>query len=176
MDAGFLYRLTDRTRLGLMVKNIADIRSSSRGDPKNASRSDFTLPIYITAGCSMKTDFPSIPGNNWIFSIDNEFIYGRYGSSAGNQARFWLLRGGVEKQIHPSAYLRGGVIIPIIAETDSLGNIRDDLPGLKIGGAFGIGVTFQKIIFDAAVYGDPARSYIEQANRIKGMASVSIQF
>ena len=176
MDMGFLYRLTDRIKLGLMIKNIADIRSSGRGDPENTSRSDFTLPIYITAGCSMKTDFPSILGNNWIFSVDNEFIYGRYGSSAGNRARFWLLRGGIEKQIHPSVCLRGGVIIPIIAETDSLGNIRDDLPGLKIGGTFGIGVTFGKIIFDAAIYGDPARGYIEQTIRIKGVVSLSIRF
>jgi hypothetical protein len=68
------------------------------------------------------------------------------------------------------------VIIPIIAETDSLGNIRDDLPGLKIGGALGIGVTFEKITFDAAVYGDPARGYVEQTIRIKGVVSLSIRF
>lgn len=173
---GFLYRLTDRTKLGLMIKNIADIRSSGRGDPENTSRSDFTLPIYITAGYSTTADFPPIFGNHWLFSIDNEFIYGRYGSSAGNRARFWLLRGGVEKQIHPSVYLRGGVIIPVIAETDSLGNIRDDLPGLKIGGALGMGFTYRNITVDAAVYGDPARSYIEQTARIKGVASLSIRF
>jgi hypothetical protein len=68
------------------------------------------------------------------------------------------------------------VIIPIIAETDSLGSIRDDLPGLKIGGALGIGVTVANMIFDAAVYGDPARGYIEQSVRIKGATSLSIRF
>jgi len=176
MDAGFLYRLTDRTRLGLMIKNIADIRSSSRGGPENTSRRDFTLPTYITAGYSTTADLPPGFGSHWLFSIDNEFIHGRYGASAGNRAKFWLLRGGVEKEIHPSVFLRGGVIIPILAETDSLGNIRDDLPGLKIGASAGIGAAFRNILFDAAVYGDPARGYIEQSVRIKGVASVSIRF
>ena len=176
MDAGFLYRLTDRTTLGLMIKNIADIRSSGRGDPQNTVRNDFTLPTYVTAGYSATVDWPSVLGNHWLFSIDNEFIYGRYGSAAGNRARFWLLRGGVEKQIHPSVCLRGGVIIPIIAETDTLGSIRDDLPGLKIGGALGVGVTAGNMIFDAAVYGDPARGYIEQTIRIKGAVSLSIHY
>jgi hypothetical protein len=159
-----------------MAKNIADIRSSGRGDPQNKAQNNFTLPTYITAGYSTTVDLPSGLGNQWLLSIDNEIIYGRYGSSAGNQARFWLLRGGIEKYIHPSVCLRGGVIIPIIAETDSLGSIRDDLPGLKIGGALGIGVTVGNMIFDAAVYGDPARGYIEQSVRIKGVASLSLRF
>jgi len=39
-----------------------------------------------------------------------------------------------------------------------------------------MGVTFGKIIFDAAVYGDPARGYIEQTIRIKGVVSLSIHY
>lgn len=159
-----------------MVKNVADLHSSHRGVPENTYRDDFTLPAYITAGYSRETDFHSVLGNNWIFSVDNEFIYGRYGSSNENRAKFWLLRTGIEKKIGQSVCLRCGVIIPIIAKTASLGNIRDDLPGLKIGGAIGMGFTYGNITVDAAVYGDPARSYIEQSARIKGAASLSIQF
>ncbi len=70
--------------------------------------------------------------------------------------------------------LRCGPTIPVKARTDTLGNIRNDLPWPKMGGAVGIGVKIDRLTFDFAVYGDPAESYVDQEIRIKTVFSLSI--
>jgi len=169
MDVGFLYRLTDQQSLGLMVKNIADLHESRYSVPEKSSPGNFTLPAYATIGFSHHDQ-------NWIFSIDNEFIYGKYGVSKNDRAKFWLLRTGIEKRMNQFIRIRGGLIIPIIARTSSLGNIRDDLPDPKIDGALGIGGTYGNLTVDFAIYGDPAKSYIEHEIYLKGAGSLTMRF
>jgi hypothetical protein len=169
MDIGFLYRMTDHQHLGLMVKNIADLNESRYSVPEQSSQNNFTLPTYTTFGFSHHD-------HNWLFSVDNEFIYGRYGVWENDRANFWLIRGGIDKRINQWMHIRGGVIIPIIARTSSLGNIRDDLPDPKMGGTLGISGTYQKFTVDFAVYGDPARSYVEHKIYLKGVGSLTIRF
>ena len=70
--------------------------------------------------------------------------------------------------------LRCGLTIPVKAITDTLGNIRNDLPWPKMGGAVGIGATFDRLTFDFAVYGDPAERYVEQEIRIKTVFSLTV--
>jgi len=103
-------------------------------------------------------------------------IYGKYGGSGDKKAKFWLLRAGIEKKMTAFFTLRCGIIIPIIARTATLGNIRNDLPDPKMGGTLGLGVTYGNMTVDLAIYGDPARSYIEQEVRLKSVGSITVSF
>lgn len=152
-----------------MIKNIADLYESRYSVPEQSSPGHFTLPTYTTFGFSHHD-------RNWLFSLDNEFIYGRYGVSEDDRADFWLIRTGIDKRMNQWIHIRGGIIIPIIARTSSLGNIRNDLPDPKMGGTLGIGVAYQRITVDLAAYGDPARSYVEHKISVKGVGSITIRF
>lgn len=170
VDVGMLYRLSESVRVGAMIKNVFDIADSRYTRPPDISESgsDFTLPTCLTFGISKTTA-------EWTLSLDNEFIFGEYGGS-GNDADFWLIRAGLEKRFRGRYCFRCGLIVPAIARTSSLGNLRDDIPWPKIGGSAGFGAAFGRFIFDFALFGDPARSYIEQEVKLKAAASLSMNF
>jgi len=148
--------------LGLMVKNIYGV-SSKKGDD------NLLLPRYATLAVSARKD-------GYIFSLDSEIIYGRYGSEKRKKARFWLLRGGAEKKIGDLLSVRVGLIYPVVADTSTAGDIKDDIPSPRIGGAAGIGVDFDRITLDFAVYGDPARSYVEQKKVFTSVGTITLKF
>lgn len=54
--------------------------------------------------------------------------------------------------------------------------MREDIPSPKIGGAGGIGAEFGRITIDVAVYGDPAKSYVEQERVVTSVGTVIIKF
>jgi hypothetical protein len=161
-DLGVLYNLTDRTNIGLMLRNIYGVSSKNEDD-------DFSLPRYATFGISSKKD-------GYTFSLDNEIIHGRYGSGEGKTAKFWLLRGGVEKETEGMLKVRLGLIYPVVAHTSTAGDMRKDVPSPKIGGAAGIGAEFDRFIIDFAVYGDPAKSYVEQRAVITSVSTIILKF
>lgn len=114
--------------------------------------------------------------DGYIFSLDNEIIHGRYGGEEKKTAKFWLLRGGVEKEIEGILKLRLGLIYPVVAYTSTVGDMREDIPPPKIGGAVGIGAEFDRLIIDLAVYGDPARSYVEQEKVVTSVGTIILKF
>jgi hypothetical protein len=167
MDIGILYRFSPTHRIGLTVKNIADIYESTDSPDNTPENSEFSLPVYATLGLSARY-------RGYLLSLDNELIYGHYGGTKSKKATFWFVRAGVEKELNDMFVLRCGLTIPVKAHTDTLGNIRNDLPWPKMGGSLGIGVKRDRFTFDFAVYGDPAESYVNQEIRIKTVFSLTV--
>jgi hypothetical protein len=165
LDIGALYRLSADQRVGLMVKNIVDIHESSRTSFKKPENAGFSLPVYVTLGFSTKYKC-------LLLSLDNELIQGHYGGAGSKKATFWFVRAGLERPLNHILTFRCGLTIPIIARTDTLGNIRNDLPWPKMGGSIGVSANFNRFILDFAVFGDPAQSYVEQEIRIRAAGSI----
>ncbi|MFZ2632656.1 MAG: hypothetical protein WA081_12780 [Desulfosalsimonadaceae bacterium] len=149
-----------------MVKNLLEISRSDYSTFGYPEGSDFSLPTGATIGISDIFQ-------EFLFSLDNEIIYGHYGGDS-KRAKFWFIRAGLEKPLDSRFTLRCGLIVPAIAQTSSLGDMRDDLPWPKMGGTLGLGVTWGRFIIDLAVFGDPARSYVDQEIRIRGAASLTM--
>ena len=145
-----------------MLKNIYGVSSNMEDD-------SFSLPRYATLGISSKKD-------GYTFSLDNEIIHGRYGTGKNKTAKFWLIRSGVEKEIEGILELRLGLIYPVIAYNSTVGDMREDIPSPKIGGAVGIGAEFNRFIIDFAVYEDPAKSYVEQENVVTFSGTITLKF
>lgn len=159
--------------MGLMVKNVIGLSDAKR-HYSGASAGDgdysFSLPRYVTIGMSFKR-------GDYTWSFDSESIFGRYGGIGKKTAEFWFLRAGVEKAaVMRYLKLRAGLILPVIARTSTIGNIRDDIPDPKIGGSAGAGLEFGRYFADFAVYGDPGKSYVEQDPEITFTVTVGINF
>lgn len=167
MDVGMLYRFSAKYRMGLMVKNIVDIYESSKSPDYAPENANFSLPVYTTLGLSAQY-------RGLLWSLDNELINGHYGGTKSKKATFWFIRAGVEKKFNEMFVFRCGLTIPAVARTDSLGNIRNDIPWPKMGGAVGIGIKKDRLTFDFAVYGDPAESYVNQEIRVKTVLSLTV--
>jgi hypothetical protein len=161
-DVGALYRVREGIRLGLMVRNIY-------GTSPNEGYERYSLPRYMTMGISSEM-------GESTFSLDSEVIFGRFGRVEDKVAQFWFLRGGVERELGSGFKLRVGLIYPVVAYTSAAGDMREDIPSPKIGGAAGIGAEFGRIAIDFAVYGDPARSYVEQERVLTSMGTMTITF
>jgi len=152
-----------------MAKNLIDLHKSGyiRTTATEASDNRFSLPLYITLGVAVQKE-------TWQFSCDQEVIYGHFGGLEKKKAEFWLIRAGIEKKIFDNKFLRAGLIIPVIARTSSLGNIRADLPDPKFGVTLGGGVIFRHFKADLAVTGNPGKSYVEQDIHLQAIASISL--
>ena len=159
---GALYRLTDGIRLGLMIKNLYGM-SSENGYER------YSLPRYATLGIS------SEKGKN-TFSLDSELIFGRYGGVEKKTAQFWLVRGGVERERRGGLKARVGLIYPVVAYTSKAGDMREDIPSPKIDVSAGIGAEFGRFTLDFAVYGDPAKSYVDEETVVTSVGTVIIKF
>jgi len=129
----------------------------------------YSLPRYVTMGIASETGL-------YTFSLDSELIFGRFGREKDKAAQFWFVRGGVERDLGTRLKARLGLIYPIVAYTSTSGDMRGDIPWPKIGGAAGIGAEFGKIAIDLAVYGDPARSYVEEKKVISSVGTVMIKY
>ena len=161
-DVGALYRVREGIRLGLMAKNLYG-RSPNKGYER------YSLPRYVTMGISSET-------GAYTFSLDNEVIFGRFGRVKDKVAQFWFVRGGVERPLGSRFKARIGLIYPVMAYTSTAGDMREDIPSPKIDVAAGIGVEFGRITLDFAVYGDPARSYVEEERVLTSVGTVVIKF
>ena len=148
INLGMLYRISATTRIGLMLKNIFGFSLKKKYD-------SFALPKYATLGISTKR-------KRQTFSFDSEFIFGRFGGVEKKTTEIWLLRAGLEHEIGRLFRLRGGLLYPVIARTSSLGNLKKDIPWPKLSVSMGIGLELKSFNIDLALYGDPAKSYVEQ--------------
>jgi hypothetical protein len=161
-DIGALYRVREGLRLGLMAKNLY-------GRSPNTGYERYSLPRYVTMGISSET-------GSYTFSLDSEVIFGRFGREKDKVAQFWFVRGGVERELGSRFKVRLGLIYPVVAYTSTAGDMRGDIPSPKIGGAVGIGAKFGRITIDFAVYGDPAKSYVEEERVITSVGTITMKF
>ncbi len=125
----------------------------------------FSQPKYATLGISGKK------GRN-LYSLDCETIFGKFGGLEKKTAEILLLRAGVEKEIKGSFRLRLGLIFPVVAYTSSLGDIRNEIPWPGVGGTMGIGAEYKYFKVDFALYGDPAKSFIDQDVRLTASGTI----
>ena len=82
IDLGAIYRISDATRLGFMLKNIVgfSFKEKYRG---------FAVPKYATLALA-HTAGPA------TFTLDSEYIFGSFGGYEKASADIWFLRGGIE--------------------------------------------------------------------------------
>jgi hypothetical protein len=151
-DVRALYRVREGLRLGLMAKNLY-------GKFSNEGYERYAFPRYVTLGIASEM-------GAYIFSLDTEVIFGGFGREKDNVAQFWFVRGGVESELGSRFTVRVGLLYPMVAYTSTAGDMRGYMPSPKIGGAAGIGAKFGRIAIDFAVYGDPARSYVDEERAV----------
>jgi hypothetical protein len=162
IDLGGQYRLSDNTRLGVMLKN-------AYGFPLKNEYEDFSLPRHLTIGISNTH-------SDYTMSFDSEYVFGTFSGLKKKEVEMLFLRAGFEKEIVSWAIGRIGLIYPVIAKTSTLGNIKNDMPWPKIGGALGLGLRYKNFLVDLSIYGDPAKSYVEQTPVISSVLSVTMAF
>ncbi len=152
-----------------MTKNLVDLHKSGyeRTKTEKNSQTRFSMPLITTLAVAVQQD-------TWLFTCDQEFIYGHFGGQEKKKIEFWMIRAGMEKQVLDHTFLRAALIIPVIARTTSLGNIRNDLPSPKFGATIGAGFVFSHFKFDLAITGNPGKSYVEQKIYLQAVASISL--
>lgn len=162
IDLGAIYRVSEATRLGLMVKNIV-------GFSFKDEYGGFTVPRYATLALS-HTMGPT------TLSLDSEYIFGRFGGHTKQSANIWFLRGGMEHRLSRHIRLRTGLVYPVIAETSASGDLKADLPWPGMGASLGLGLVLDRFDIDLALYGDPARSYIEGSLNLGATSTLTFKF
>lgn len=138
IDAGLLYKINNNSKIGITFKNVIEP----------------SKPRDVTIGYSTLI-------KNLIFTVDSENIFGKYDANNRRTAKFWFIRSGVEKKINTNIAVRGGIVIPLVAWTESIGNLRKNLPNPKFGGSFGFSYNLKNYLIDFALFGNPGKSYIE---------------
>jgi hypothetical protein len=162
IDLGANYRISDKTRLGFMFKNIVGF--SFKDEYK-----EFSVPKYITLAVAHAIGRTTV-------TLDSEYIFGRFGGVEKQSADIWFLRGGIEHRLNPTILLRAGLVYPVIAETSASGDLKEDIPSPGIGGSLGLGVRLKWFDIDLAIYGDSARSYVEQSLRLGATGTLIFKF
>jgi hypothetical protein len=161
-DLGAIYRIFQSARIGIMLKNIAgfSFREEYRG---------FSLPKYATLAMSYTI-------RQTTLSLDSESIFGRFGGPEKQSVDIWLLRGGLEHCFGSHLRIRAGFMVPAIAQSSSLGDLKTDMPWPRMGGSLGIGLVLERFDIDLALYGDPARSYVERGPVLGASGSLVFKF
>lgn len=162
IDIGGLYHISHEVRIGAMIKNLF-------GFPFEEKYSSFSLPRYLTIGVSRDAE-------DYTLSLDGEYIFGTYSGMEKKDVKMLFLRGGFEKEITQRLKGRMGLVYPVISRTSTLGDIRDDMPSPRIGGSIGLGFKYRPFIVDLSIYGDPAKSYMEQKAVISSVVSITLEY
>lgn len=162
IDLGAQFRISDNTRLGLMLKN-------AYGFSFKNEYTGFSLPRYLTIGISHI-------GADYTIALDSEYVFGTFSGIKKKEVEILLLRAGLEKEIFSWAKGRIGLIYPAIVKTSTLGNIKNDLPWPQIGGTLGLGFRYKNFLVDFSIYGDPAKSYVEHTLVISSVVSITMSF
>jgi len=160
-DVGLLYRVRQDLHVGLMAKNIY-------GASPNEGYEHYALPRYVTLGLSSQI-------GAYTVALDSEVIFGRFGRTRDTAAQFWFVRAGLEKKLKGGLHARLGLIYPVVAYTSAAGDMREEIPSPKMGGAAGIGAEIGRISFDFTMYGDPVRSYVEQQRVLTAVGTITMK-
>jgi hypothetical protein len=145
-----------------MLKNLVGFSFKSE-------YSGFSAPKYATLAVAHAVGQTTL-------CLDSEFVYGRFGGADKQSATIWFLRGGLEHRLTRYIRLRAGLVYPVIAETSAAGNLKEDIPWPGAGASVGMGLVLKRFDIDLAVYGDPARSYVEQAPRLGVTGTLTYKF
>jgi len=162
IDLGAIFRVSETLTLGLDIKNLYGFSTKAEYDR-------VSLPIYLIAGFSTLR-------NGYRLSMDSEYIFGSFGGLEKKTANIWFLRAGLEKQLKYDLWFRMGLIYPVVVRTSSIGDVTSDIPWPKIGGTLGLGADLKYMNLDLAVYGDPAKSYLEQKAAVSLETTLTLKF
>lgn len=162
IDLGAIYQISTTTRLGFMYKNIYGFSFKNEYE-------GFAAPKYITLALS-HTIGPT------TLALDSEYIFGKFGGYIKESADIWFLRGGIEHRLNRRIRLRAGLAYPVIAKTSASGDLKEDIPWPGTGASLGLGWVLKRFDIDLALYGDPARSYIEQALELGATGTLIFKF
>ena len=162
IDLGAIYRFSDTTRLGVMVKNLVGF---SFKDEYNG----FAVPKYATLALSHTIGLTTL-------TLDSEIIFGRFGGVEKQSANIWFLRGGLEHRLTRQIRLRAGLVYPVVAETSDSGDLKEDIPWPGTGASLGMGLVMDRFDIDLALFGDPARSYVEQSLKLGATGTLTYKF
>ncbi len=145
-----------------MLKNAYGFSSENQYDT-------FALPRYLTLGIAAIH-------NDYLLSFDSEYVFGNFSGLEEKEVQIWFLRAGLEKELNSWITARAGLVYPVIAETSTLGDIKADIPWPKIGGALGVGFRYKRFQIDLSLYGDAAKSYVEQTPMLSSNLSITMAF
>ena len=162
IDLGAIYRCSDATRVGVMLKNMIGFSFK-----KKYNR--FALPYYATLSVSHRFEATTL-------SLDSEYIFGEFGGYQKQSANIWFLRGGLENSLTPYLRLRAGLIYPLMARSSALGDLKAGIPWPRIGPCLGLGLVLNRFDIDLALYGDPAKSYVEQTPTLGATGTLTFKF
>jgi len=130
---------------------------------------EFALPIYATLAVAHAIGPTTL-------TLDSEYIYGQFGGYEKQTADIWFLRGGIEHRLNRRIHLRAGLAYPVIAKTSASGDLKDDIPWPGTGASLGLGWVLKRFNIDLALYGDPARSYVEQTLKLGATGTLTFKY
>jgi hypothetical protein len=157
-----MFRFSEKLTFGLDIKNLYGFSVKEEYDR-------ISLPKYVVVGISTLR-------NGYRLAMDSEYIFGRFGGLEKKTANIWFLRAGLEKQLKYDLLFRMGLIYPVVVRTSSIGDVTNDIPWPKIGGTLGIGADLKYMNLDLVLYGDPAKSYLEQQAAVSIETTVTLKF
>lgn len=170
LAAGLQWQMTSKLAFGCVVQNIMPWykrKVSNKSGEEIALEGIFKVPVNYTIGTQYLSPWGDI-------SIDNQIISGNYGGKSDKHITFHLIRSGWEYPLTQDFFIRSGVIVPITLSTSTLGDLSLPSPGFNV--SIGAGYKWHGVSFDAAIYGDPGKSYVEQRARIRSMLSIAVSF
>ena len=162
IDLGAIYRISSQTRLGVMFKSVV-------GFSYKEEYNGFAPPKYATMALS-HTIGPT------TLALDGEYIFGEFGGYEKESASILFLRSGLEHQLNRPVRLRAGLVYPLVAETSVSGDIKDDIPPPGLVASLGVGLILKRFDIDLALYGDPARSYVEQTPKLAATVTLTYKY
>lgn len=168
-DLGLIYKINSKTSASLVYRNIVDFWGSRMHKEENNNyekAADFSSPNFLTLGFSHTY-------KSYNLYLDSELLSGYYGSNK-KYMKFWFIRAGAEKLLTNSFMIRSGITYPVLAETSTLGNIRDTIPNPKFNAAIGAGYQYKNWLLDATLFFNPGKSYAEHKPVPSG--SISIRY
>lgn len=166
---GAQYQYNEHLTLGLHIKDIdteLDVETITT-DQNGTTIERFTtgFPRSITIAALWKYRY------NQDISLEYENISGNYGSSSVD---FQVIRGGYEYRVGPWAY-RAGILLPLVLESDTVDDIKSDLPAPLLLSA-GLGWKSGNSAIDFALYPHPLTSYTKGKIEISAELSLTYGF
>lgn len=162
IDLGILYQVSESIRIGAMLKN-------GFGFATQEKYREFAPPKYATLAFSVTI-------RQTVLALDSEHVFGRFGGRTKQTADIWLLRGGLENRLTHRLRLRAGLVYPVTVRSSSLGDLTKELPWPRMGATLGLGLVQKRFNIDLALYGDPAKSYVQREPVLGATGTVVLKF
>ncbi len=166
---GGKYQVSDNLTLGLNIKDIdtrLDVETIVT-DQNGTTIERFTtgFPRSITVAALWKHGFDR------DITLEYENVSGNYGSSSVD---FQIIRGGYELRQDQWSY-RAGILIPLVIESDSVQDIKSDLPAPFLL-SVGLGWQSNYSSIDFALYPHPLTSYSNSKISLSADLSITYRF